>query len=241
MEGHGGDLDVVLTAYDAAAGAGAATARFWFDTGWTPETWESIEGHMPTWMRTAVGIAAKRVRETMPDFDPSRIDEIGLVDLTGPSSAMRRPHMQTRVIVGDREWSGRPGDKLDANGGERVDHMSHPLWLLGLLKGSVSATTIDPVDFDGHRYRAYEVIADLHLASAAIPGGLASCEVGRVEDLAALPITVVVDDAGRVRRVAGGPTFGEQGNTRYVVELRNFGEHGVIDWTHVPAITAPVT
>jgi hypothetical protein len=188
-------------------------------------------------MRTAVGLAAKRVREAVPGFDPSRIGEVGIVDLAGPFSAMRRLHMQTRMIVGDREWWGGPGDKLDANGGERVDDMSHPLWLLGLLKGAVSATQIDVVDFDEHRYRGYEVVADLHVASAAIPGGLAPCEVARVEDLAALPITVVVDDAGRVRRVAGGSTFGESGNTRYVVELRNFGEHPPIDWTHIPAIT----
>jgi hypothetical protein len=240
MEGHGGDLDVVLTAYDVAAGAGVATARFWFDTGLTAETWESIEAHMPAWMRTAVGTAANHVRESMPDFDPSRIEEIGIVDLAGPSSAMRRLHMQTRVIVGDREWWGAPGDELDANESERVDDMSHPLWLLGLLKGAVSATQIDPVDFDEHRYRGYEVLADLRVASAAAPGGLAPCEVARVEDLAALPITVVVDDAGRVCRVAGGSTFGESGNTHYVVELRNFGERAPIDWTHIPAITTNV-
>jgi hypothetical protein len=240
MAGRGGDLDVVLAAYGAAAGAGAATARFWFDTGLTPETWESIEGHTPAWIRTTVGIAAKRVREAMPDFDPSRVDEVGFVDLAGPSSAMRRLGMQTRVIVGDREWWGGPGDALDANVGERVDDMSHPLWLLGLLEGAVSASRIDPVDFDEHRWRAFEVMADLHRASAAIPGGLAPCEVARVEDLAALTITVVVDDAGRVCRVAGGSTFGESGNTNYVVELRNFGECDPVDWTHIPAITTRV-
>ena len=129
---------------------------------------------------------------------------------------------------------GEPGEQLKDP--EPVDTSCQPLWLLGLLKGAVSAALRDQVEVRGASCRAYQVAADLGRASAATPGGLASCQARRFEDLLSLSLTVCVDDEGRIRRVAGSDTFGETGNTSYVVELYDFGTVAQIDWTRVPRL-----
>jgi hypothetical protein len=236
VEGQPVDAQQIVAAYDATAAAGLARARFEVDTGWSAAEWGKLGGALPGWIRALgrplVWFARWRAREA--DFDPSRHVEEGVVDLAGRRSAMRVPQGWIEVTAGGQSWTGEPGERLEDP--VPADTTCQPLWLLGLLKGTVSAALRDRVEVRGASCSAYEVAADLGRASAATPGGLAPCQARRFEDLLCLPLTVCVDDEGRIRRVAGSDKFGETGNTGYVVELYGFGSVPQIDWTRVPRL-----
>jgi hypothetical protein len=190
-------------------------------------------------MRT-VGRAVKPiVRRKVGDVDMSRDIEEDIVDLAGHRSAMCPMHRPLIVVIGSRAWYGQPGQLLGEKESFAAD-TTIPLWLLALLKGVVEVTPAEPVVVRGERCRSFAATADLARASAATPGGLPVCEVPRFEDLAALPLTIALDDEGRVRRVAGAPTFGSTGNSDYVVELFDFGRVAPIDWTRIPTLERPV-
>ena len=239
VDGPGSESETILAAYDQTAAAGLARARFEFDTGWEQADWGRVAENLPAWMR-AVGRAAKPLaRRAVGGADWSEGDaEEGIVDLAGHRSVMCPRHRPITVVVGARQWYGRPGDVLNDSDSFGADS-TQPLWLLSLLKGVVDAVQVDSVRVRDEPCRSFSVTADLLRASAATPGGLPSCEVGRAEDLLRLPLTVALDHAGRVRRVAGDATFGTTGNTAYVVELWDFGAVPQIEWSRVPALEPP--
>jgi hypothetical protein len=226
-------------ACDRTAASGLARARFEFNTGWDPAQWASIADRLPAWMRI-IGRAVKPiVKRKVGHVDMSRGVEEGIVDLAGRRSAMCPTHRPLIMVIGSRAWYGRPGQRLEEKESFAAD-TTNPLWLLALLRGVVEATPAESVVVRGERCRSFAAIADLARASAATPGGLPVCEVPRFEDLSALPLTIALDDEGRVRRVAGAPTFGSIGNSDYVVELFDFGRVEPIDWTRVPNLERPV-
>jgi hypothetical protein len=231
-------LDRVLAADKRTVASGAARALFSFDTGLDPATWQSIEPHLPAVIRSMIGAAKPPVREAVPGFDPSRMTEQGIVDLANRRSVIRRFNGGIQVTEGDRQWHGRPGDRLADIQPEQVSGTLHPLWLLSLLKGTVTAVQVDSLESADGDGTVFELTADLRRASSATPGGLAPCEVARVEDLSALPLTLVLDEQDRILRVAGASTFGETGNSSYVVELWDHGGLGPIDWSRIPKLTA---
>jgi hypothetical protein len=231
------DLDRVLAAEERTAASGAARVRFSFDTGLDPATWQSVEPYLPAVIRSMVDAAKPRVREAVPSFDLSRMTEHGIVDLASRRSVMRRFNGAIRVTEGDRQWHGRPGDRLADVQSEQVGGTLHPLWLLSLLKGAVTALRVDSLEGADGNGSVFELTADLRRAAAATLGGLAPCEVARVEDLSALPLTLVLDEQDRIRRIAGASIFGETGNSSYVVELWDHGRLGHIDWTRIPELT----
>jgi hypothetical protein len=226
-------------ACDRTAAAGLLRARFEFDTGWGAAQWASIADALPAWMRAAGRAVKPIVRRKVGNVDTSRDVEEGIVDLAGRRSAMCPMHRPRTVVIGSRAWYGQPGQRLDEKDSFAAD-TTNPLWLLALLRGVVEATPAGSVVVRGERCRSFAATADLARASATTPGGLPVCEVPRFEDLSALPLTIALDDEGRVRRVAGAPTFGSTGNSDYVVELFDFGRVEPIDWTRVPNLERPV-
>ena len=225
-------------AYDRTAAAGLVRARFEFNTGWDPAQWRSLAGGLPAWMRI-VGRAVKPIiRRKVGNIDMSRDVEEGIVDLAGHRSAMCPLQRPLIVVIGSRAWYGQPGRLLEGKESFAAD-TTNPLWLLALLKGVVQATPVESVVVRGERCRSFAATADLARASAATPGGLPVCEVPRFEDLSSLPIDIALDGEGRIRRVAGAPTFGSTGNNQYVVELFDYGRVTPIDWTRVPNLERP--
>ncbi|MCD6727702.1 MAG: hypothetical protein LT070_10770 [Solirubrobacteraceae bacterium] len=238
MDGPGSEPETILAAYEQSAAAGLARSRFEFDMGWGEVDWGGVAERLPAWIRVAGHVAKPLMRRVVGEIDASDDPEEGIVDLAGHRSAMCPRHRPIAVVVGSRQWYGRPGDVLEERDSFAADS-TQPLWLLSLLKGTVRAVPVDAVRVRGVPCRAFSVTADLLRASAATAGGLPSCEVLRAEDLLRLPLEVAIDDAGRIRRVAGDATFGTTGNTAYVVELWDFGAVPQIEWSRVPALEPP--
>lgn len=228
----------ILAAYERTAAAGLARARFEFDSGWGDVDWGEVAEGLPTWMRVVGRVTRPLTRHLAPADDGLIDPEEGIVDLAGRRCVMCPQHRPITMVVGARQWYGRPGEVLEDSDSSRIDS-TQPLWLLSLLTGVVDAVHVDSVQVRGEPCRSFSVTADLLRASAATPGGLPSCEVARAEDLLRLPLTVAIDHAGHVRRVAGDATFGSTGNTAYVVELWDFGAVPQIDWSCVPALERP--
>jgi hypothetical protein len=229
--------DRFALAYDVTAATGLARARFEFSTGSDPAQWAELVESLPRWLRVAGGVVKPVFQRTVGDVDWSRDAEEGVVDLAGYRSAMCPTHRPIVVVIGSRSWYGVPGEPLVESQSFQAD-ATNPLWLLALVKGVVDASPGDPVVVRGVRCQSFVATADLSRASAATSGGLPPCAVSRVEDLAALPLTIALDDDGRLRRVAGG-SFGSTGNRDYVVELFEFGRVAPIDWSRVPDLDRP--
>jgi hypothetical protein len=216
------DPERLREAYELSAAAGPARARYEFDTGWEPGQAGRVADSMPGWLRVATYPFRALLRRAFRDVDMGHQVQEGVVDLAGRCSWMAVEHGPRTVVVGSRMWFGEPHD-TKARKRSLSAGTTHPLWLLELLKGAVRAEARSVSGAGGETGESYAVLADLSRASAATPGGLAPCTSTRVEDLAALELTVDLDDSGRVRGVAGSPDFGETGNHSYRVELWDFG------------------
>jgi hypothetical protein len=224
------DPQEIIDSFATTAASGLARARFEYDTGWS-----EVRDSFPRWVRFIASPIRPIWRWANKDSDPGRFVYGGVIDVASQRCAMEMTHGPQFVVVGNRKWFGRPGDPLEEKEALPADTVQ-PLWLLGLLKGVVSASLDAEMELRGAQCRVFSVRADLAQASAATQGGLAPCSAARFEDLRRLPLKVAVDNEGRVRQVEGSSTFGETGNSRYLVELYDFGVPQAPDW---PAISVP--
>jgi hypothetical protein len=131
------------------------------------------------------------------------------------------------LVVGDREWTGRPGTPV-ADATEAAATPQQPLWVFDLCRGIVDAEHAGGGAWSHHRAHT-----DLMRVGGAVPYEVAMpFLVERVGTVARLPVDVWTDADGRIRRVrvATSPLGVEQ-----TLELRDFGVEIPADhWTRLP-------
>ena len=141
-------------------------------------------------------------------------------------------HAEGRTFGGR---SGRPLQELHPlPAGDREGEV---LWLLRLLPGATDAALEGTDTLHGAPCRRFAATVDLARASAASGEGLAPPQVGRFDELRALPVTVWINGQ-HVRRILfqqAGPPL-----RRLTLDLWEFGVAADdLDWSRLPTFRSP--
>jgi hypothetical protein len=201
--------DLLAGAVERTVAAG--TARL------TLETRYDFTGTHPL-LRRRGGLVGDALRRALGP-GASVVARSGAIDFAGGRCALAGPR-HSSVVVGDREWTGRPGRPV-ASAKARDAHAATPLWIFDLCRGVVAAEEREAVTVDGARCRRFGAEADLTEVSTTVPYEVAVPSFAEsVEALMRVPIDVLVDGEGRIRRVATDVTpLGVEG----VLDLYDFG------------------
>lgn len=143
----------------------------------------------------------------------------GAIDFARSRCAVAGERRST-VVVGDSEWTGRPGRRIET-GAEHPARAAQPLWLFDLCRGIVAAEAGEADRNGGESLRAHHARADLARVSAAVPYEVAvPYPVAHVEELTAFPFGVWTDADGRIRRIRG---VASPSGLAMTLDLHDFG------------------
>jgi hypothetical protein len=139
---------------------------------------------------------AKRAVESASRSD----DEMGSgrIDFAQQRSIFNRGSYW-KLSTAEYDWFGRPGD-WEGDGRSHLT-IEEPLWLIRLVGAPVEACKEQDEPVRGVLCVRYRVRADFAAARAADRPDLVAPPVEPGADLRRLPLTVWLDDAGRIRRV----------------------------------------
>ncbi len=234
-------MDAAHTALEALADArrrtfAAATARIELrvDLDWAmPPLVRPRRGGLLTPAVAAGKAAGKRLLGIASGgVDFRHMSAEGVIDIAGRRSMLDYGGA-ARLYADGREWDGASGCPLATLPSDKPQ-MPTPLWLLDVLVGVTAATDMPSETVRGARCRRVAATADLSVASRAAPGGLATPERERFEELLALPVGIWLDDE-HIRRVRF--TWGHRTDT---LELWDFGVPlDDVDWTRLPTFRTP--
>jgi len=137
-----------------------------------------------------------------------------------------------------KTFGGRSGRPLQALRPWPVPgQVGDVMWLLRLLPGTADASPEGTETTHGTACRRLAAHVDMQRASAASAEGLAPPQVGRFEELRALPVTVWIDGT-HIRRIRF--EHGPLARNLTTLDLWEFGvPAGGLDWSRLPAFRSP--
>jgi hypothetical protein len=183
-------------------------------------------------IRVGKAVGKRLWTRALGDFDFRRQEAEGVIDLARRRYMLDYGHY-ARLFADGQEWEGRSGRPLSTLPPD-TDALPTPLWLLDLLAGITETRDAGTEEVRSTPCRRIAAKTDLSRASRDTPGGVAVPELGRFEDLLALPIEVWVDEA-HVRRVRL-----ERAHEVETLELWGFGTPlDGLDWTRLPTFRSP--
>lgn len=229
----------IRAAYDRTVAAGTARIEYATEMTWRmprlpePKQRGVVRQTMIDLAKGAgktVGKGAWRLATRKQDFRHQ--DAEGFIDCAGRRWLLDYGSY-ARLQVDDQEWRGRSGRPLATLPAEQPTTTS-PLWLIDLIRGVDTADDQGPADVDGHRWRHFDVTADLSRAAATQRAAMPSPARDRYEQLLALPLQIWIG-GGYLRRVR----FSED-NSVLELTLSDFGaEIDDLDWSRLPTFRSP--
>jgi len=224
-------LDLARRRTLAAGSARIVVSREW-TTDMPPMPQRRRGGLLRPLMRAGKAAGKRLLTRALGDLDFRRQEAEGFIDLARRRYLLDYGHY-ARLFADGQEWDGRSGRLLSTLSAD-TDVVPTPLWLLDLLAGVTETRDAGTEGVRGTPCRRIAAKTDLSRASRDIPGGIAVPQLGRFEDLLALPIEVWVDES-HVRRVRF-----ERDDRVETVELWDFGTPlDAIDWTRLPTFRSP--
>jgi hypothetical protein len=170
-------------------------------------------------LRRQGGIVSSAVRRAVGGTTVTVRVDGGAIDFARSRCAVAGER-RSRIVVGDSEWTGRPGRRIET-GAEHPARAAQPLWLFDLCRGIVAAEAAEAADAGGERLHGHAARADLARVSAAVPYEVAvPYPVAHVEELTGFPFAVWTDDAGRIRRIRG---VASPSRLAMTLDLQDFG------------------